>query len=367
MNDQLEIRDLIALAIVNPDALSQSDWASLLRLEDPEDVAILTDAAYAVKAQEVGAVIRVRGLIEFSNLCVKNCHYCGIRCANQAADRYQLDIDEIVVGAQAARANGYASLVLQAGERRDEAFTHFVAKALTRIHEATDGELGITLSLGEQSARTYRLWREAGAHRYLLRIETTNRDLYAALHPSDHDWDERLRSIERLRETGYMVGTGVLIGLPGQTVDDLAADLLFFRNRDVDMISMGPFIPHDGTPLAGAGFDSAAQLDLGLKMISCARLLLRDVNIASTTALEALAPDGRARGLLAGGNVILSNHTAAGYPRGYQLYRGKPALDESGGANRQKLLDLAASIGEGVGFGEWGDAPHYHRRQAAVT
>lgn len=324
----------------------------------------LIAAAAKIKQQEVGQVIRVRGLVEFSNKCVKNCHYCGIRLDNRDVERYTLDMDEIVACAITAHSSGYGSLVLQAGERRSPAFTEFVAEALTRIHAATKNELGITLSLGEQSETTYRHWREAGAHRYLLRIETTNRQLYATLHPRDHDWDERLHCLDRLRSTGYQVGTGVLIGLPGQTADDLAADLMFFRDQDVDMIGMGPFIPHDGTPLgeAVATHDPAHQLALGLRMIACARLLLRDVNIAATTALEALAPDGRARGLAAGANVVMPNLTPARYRAGYQLYLGKPALDESGEDSREKLIKMAAGLGEEVGFGERGDAPHFSRR-----
>lgn len=365
MTSSTGISFLISRAEHEPETLSADDWGVLLSADEPPLRQALAAAALRVKRAEVGPVVRVRGLVEFSNECVKNCRYCGIRRDNRQVTRYRLDTDAVVAGALAAHAAGYGSLVLQAGERRDDAFTDFVARTLETVHAATGHTLGVTLSLGEQSAATYRRWRDAGAHRYLLRVETTNPRLYASLHPADHDRDERIACLARLRDTGYQVGTGVMIGLPGQSPRDLARDLLFFREQDVDMVGMGPFIPHDNTPLACAadGFDPARQLDLGLAMIACARLLLRDVNIASTTALEALAPDGRALGLLAGANVVMPNHTAADHRPDYQLYRGKPALDESGERNREKLEALAASIGETVGFGERGDAPHYTRRR----
>ncbi|MFN2372111.1 MAG: [FeFe] hydrogenase H-cluster radical SAM maturase HydE [Candidatus Krumholzibacteriia bacterium] len=362
MDPSAGIAALLAQAQAAPDALGRDGWTALLAADAPADRAALHAAAYAVKRREVGPVIRPRGLVEISNLCARNCRYCGIRRDNRDVERYQLGTDEIVAAARDVHAAGYGSLVLQAGERRDPAFVEYVTGTLAAVHAATGGVLGVTLSVGEQSAAVYRRWREAGAHRYLLRIETAHRGLFRALHPADQGWDERAAGLDLLRAAGYQVGTGVLIGLPDQTAAHLADDLLFLRDRDVDMVGMGPFIPHDGTPLADVVCAPARQLDLGLAMIACARLLLPDANIAATTALEALDPDGRRRGLLAGANVVMPNHTPARVRGAYDLYRGKPAADDP----RAALVALADAIGETVGWGDRGDSPRWERRSRTV-
>ena len=350
--------DVLARARTAPHALARADWAALLAADAPTARAALHGAALAVKHREVGPVVRPRGLVEFSNVCARNCRYCGIRRDNRTVRRYTMSDAEIVAAARQVAAAGLGSLVLQAGERRDPAFTDFVTGALEALHAATGGRLAVTLSLGEQSAAVYRRWRDAGAHRYLLRIETSDPGLFRALHPDEQPWDRRRRCLDDLRALGYQVGTGVLIGLPGQTADHLAGDLLFMADLDVDMIGMGPFIPHAGTPLADASADPPRQLDLGLAMIACARLLLPDANIAATTALEALAPDGRRRGLLAGANVVMPNHTPPRYAGAYELYRGKPVAADPRGA----LAALAAEAGETVGWDEPGDSPRWRRR-----
>lgn len=357
-------RILIDRAEHDPTSLTRDELATLLAITDPLDLRLLHAAAYRVKAAEVGTTVYFRGIVEFSNLCVKNCDYCGIRRDNQAVERYAMSVEEIVAAARWAHAGGYGSMVLQSGERSDEAFVAIVVETLRAIHDATGGELGITLSLGEQSPATLRRWHDAGAHRYLLRIESSNPALYASLHPEDHDWAARRACLDHLRAAGYQVGTGVMIGLPGQSLFDLADDLLFFRDLDLDMIGMGPFIPHADTPLGhlAASFDAEAQLELGLRMIAVARLLLRDVNIASTTALQALAPTGRELGLLAGANIIMPNITDTKYRRAYQLYDGKPCLDENGDQCRDCLERRIAAIGETIGYGARGDSPRFRKR-----
>jgi biotin synthase len=324
----------------------------------------LHQAAYAVKTREVGKTVYFRGLIEMSNVCYRNCLYCGIRQANQAVERFTLSADEIIAAAVQARDFDYGSIVLQGGENRDPQHIDFISEVLRDIHAATDNTLGVTLSLGQQSPETYRRWRAAGAHRYLLRIETTDQDLYAQLHPDHPDQQGRRACLDSLRETGYQVGTGVMIGLPGQTIDSLAADLLFFKQQDVDMIGMGPFIPHDDTPMADQVnvFDSANQMRLGLNMIACARLLLPDANIAATTALQALHAQGREQGLLAGANVMMPNVTHTRHRASYQLYNGKPNLQENAESCRRNLSDSITAIGEYVGLGRWGDSPRAVKR-----
>ena len=218
----------------------------------------------------------------------------------------------------------------------------------------------------EQTCETYRCWREAGAARYLLRIEASDPELYRKLHPADHSYEARTACLRMLRELDYQVGSGVMIGLPGQTIRHLVKDLRFFQEYDIDMIGMGPYIPHEDTPL-GAGLRLTEdyrkhQLELGLKMIACARLLLRDVNIASTTALQALDPRGRELGLLAGANVIMPNLTDTAYRSGYRLYAGKPGLDESSESSLEALTKSVEAVGETILWDAPGDSLHYFRR-----
>lgn len=353
--------------LANGEDVSCEDLAFLLGRDNPDDVERLHAAAYAVKKRTIGTTVHFRGIIEFSNVCAKDCFYCGIRKSNRGVERYTMDSNAIVQAAQWAHANRYGSIVLQSGERQDPAFAEFVEGVLEQIRETCNGELGVTLSLGEQSAETYRRWYDAGAHRYLLRIETSDADLYRRLHPRDHDYDARRSSLDALRVAGYQVGTGVMIGLPGQTPGHLARDIGFFRDMDVDMIGMGPYVPHHQTPLADRveAFDAERQLVRALNMIAVTRLALPDINIAATTALQALDPRGRERGLRAGANIIMPNVTDTRYRTAYQLYDNKPCMDEAADMCKGCLARRIASIGETVGYAEWGDSLHFVKRSDA--
>lgn len=348
-------------------AVSASDLACLLRRDEPDAVARLHAAAHEVKRRTLGTTVHFRGIIEFSNRCAKDCLYCGIRKSNRAVQRYTMDEDDIVRAAQWAHGSRYGSVVLQSGERQDARFVRLVERVLHRIKETSHGQLGVTLSLGEQSEETYRRWFDAGAHRYLLRIETSDAGLYRSLHPHDHDFDARCRSLEALRAVGYQVGTGVMIGLPGQRSEHLARDVEFFRTMDVDMIGMGPYVPHRQTPMAdnATGFDAERQLVKALNMIAVTRLALPDINIAATTALQALDPRGRERGLQAGANIIMPNVTDTEYRTAYQLYDNKPCLDENADMCKGCLAGRIAGIGETIGYDAWGDSPHFAARLAA--
>ncbi len=344
--------------------MTETDMIHWLQTEDKKALETLYAQAYAVKLEQVGRKVYYRGIIEYSNICEKNCFYCGIRRDNRKVKRYTVTDDDVVAAARWAWEQKYGSIVLQSGERQHEGFTATIERLLNRIREVTRGELGVTLSLGEQSRETFRRWREAGAKRYLLRIETSNPELYRTLHPENHHHDLRLQCLQDLRELDYQVGTGVMIGLPGQTPEDLVADISFFRDHDIDMIGMGPFIPHSETPLAHAdSLSHERRLHLGLTMIALTRITLRDVNIAATTALQALDPKGREQGLAAGANIIMPNLTDTKYRESYQLYDGKPCLDENAGMCRFCLEGRIASIGETVGYGEHGDSPHYLKRK----
>ncbi|MBT3194060.1 MAG: [FeFe] hydrogenase H-cluster radical SAM maturase HydE [Verrucomicrobia bacterium] len=349
--------------------LTEADCIRWLDTTAPEALQELYQQAYAIKQAHVGTKVFYRGIIEFSNVCEKDCFYCGIRRSNKSVKRYVVQDDDVVAAATWAWEQNYGSIVLQSGERKDDAFASQIEKLLQRISEATNGELGVTLSLGEQSPDVLERWRNVGGKRYLLRIETTNPKLYSTLHPDDHHFEDRLQCLRDLRDLDYQVGTGVMIGLPGQTSEDLANDIQFFKDHDIDMIGMGPYIPHGETPMGNSlpDFDSARQLQRGLTMLALTRIALRDVNIAATTALQALDPQGRERGLEAGANIIMPNLTDTKYREGYQLYDGKPCLDENAGMCRFCLEGRIASVGESVGYGEHGDSPHYLKRVAQQT
>ena len=355
---------LLEKAKSSPRALDREELTSLLLHAEPE---ALFRAAYEVKLRTIGKRVSLRGLIEMGNLCSKDCLYCGIRKSNRNTARFQLDEDSVVRMAEWAYNARYGSIAIQSGEIESEAHTALIERILLRIRDLSGGKLGVTLSLGEQTEEVFRRWREAGAHRYLLRIEESNPCLYAKLHPAGHDFARRSGCLDLLRKLDYQVGSGVMIGLPGQTAEDLANDILFFAEKDLDMIGMGPWLPHPETPMGKDFADTPEfrkkQLDLGLRMIAVTRLYLHNVNIAATTALQTLAPDGRERGLLAGANVIMPNVTDTQYRANYQLYTGKPSLDENSDETRQKLQDSIRAIGEEIIWDQRGDSPRYFQRK----
>jgi biotin synthase len=236
------------LKILQKVDLDNHDIIELLSL-GKEEAKVLFEASHRVKLREVGNLVYFRGLIELSNVCVKDCFYCGIRHSNSKVEHYGLSDSDVLHAARFAWENRYGSVVIQAGELSSEAYVKRITRLIGEIKELSHGQLGITLSLGEQNEAVYRQWFNAGAHRYLLRIETTNRSLYGQLHPANHSFQKRLDCLNVLKDIGYQVGTGVMIGLPFQTVDDLADDLLFMKHFDVDMVGMGPYIEHADTPL----------------------------------------------------------------------------------------------------------------------
>ena len=362
----MPLEAILERAKANRHAVSRDELAYLLSLTEAVDLKKLHDAAYEVKCRHAGKIVSFRGIIEMGNVCSKDCFYCGIRKGNAKVERFQLDEEAILRGVQRNIDMEYGSMVLQSGEIESEAHTAFIEHILRRITEMSDGKLGVTLSLGEQTEETYRRWRNAGAHRYLLRIETSSPTLYAKLHPTNHNFERRVDCLRRLRNCDYQVGSGVMSGLPGQTNEDLANDIVFFRDMDLDMIGMGPYIPHHDTPL---GQDlpftpdyAADHLRIGLNMISATRLFLHDVNIAATTALQALADDGREQGILAGANIVMPNVTDTEYRRNYQLYENKPCLDENSEQCRYCLAHRLEKIGETVNWNQRGDSPHYAAR-----
>ena len=366
METVTETSGIIAKAMERPKALDVAELAHLVSLRDEESIRAVRAAAYSLKCRHSGHLVSMRGIIEIGNVCAKDCLYCGIRCSNANLVRYRLTADDIERMARSNAEMGYASLVLQGGEIEGEANTAFIEECLRRIAPL---DLGVTLSLGEQTEEVYARWKAAGAARYLLRIESSDPSIYARIHPQGHSWERRVECLRALRRQGYQVGTGVMSALPGQTPEDLARDIIFFGEIDADMIGMGPYIPHPDTPLAAVAPEMSAEerLRIGLNMIAATRLYLHDVNIAATTALQALADDGRERGILAGANVMMPNVTDTEYRRSYQLYAGKPCLDENASKCRRCLDLRLAAIGERVNYGQRGDSPHFVSRLARVS
>jgi biotin synthase len=353
--------------ILTKQFFSREDLIMLLSSNE-EDTKILFKKAAETKNKYVGKKVYFRGLIEYSNYCSKNCFYCGIRAGNSRYARYQMTDEEVIAAATYAYKNRFASIVIQSGERNDKKFVGDIERLLREIHQLSEGNLHVTLSLGEQSEETYQRWMAAGAHRYLLRIEVSNPVLYSKLHPNDkhHRYEERLEALRILRKTGYQVGTGVMIGLPFQTLENLADDLIFFRDFDVDMVGMGPYIEHEDTPLFQYK-DSLLPLNerfrLSLKMVAILRIMLKDINIAATTAMQTIDPQGREKAMMVGANVIMPNLTPVKYRQDYLLYENKPCLDEEAEECVNCLEVRIAMAGDEIGYGEWGDSKHFQKRK----
>ncbi len=354
------------------DLINKSDWHLddlVFWLDcDDQQAKILFHAASDLKKREVGDQVYLRGLLELSNYCGKNCFYCGIRRGNSNVDRYAMEKDEIVNAIQYAYDHDYGSVVVQSGELSSPAFIDHIDWLLKTIREISDGRLRVTLSCGEQSRETFLRWKESGAHRYLLRIESSDRALYSKLHPNDdvHSYDRRLEALYLLKELGYQVGTGVMIGLPFQTTEHLAKDLLFMKSFDVDMCGMGPYIEHEQTPLYKYS-DLLPSLDerfkKSLKMIALLRLMMKDVNIAATTALQTLDPMGREKAIQVGANVVMPNITPVKYRGNYLLYNNKPCTQDSA-EQCSNCLDARVNMaGSFIAYKEWGDAKHFLKRQ----
>ncbi len=348
----------------------REDLVTLLEAEGEQRVQLLRAAA-GIRDREIGNRVHFRGLIEFSNICGKDCYYCGIRRSNRKVHRYNLTDSQVLEAARFAHEQRYGSLVLQSGELESPAFADRIENLLREIKKLTGGGLGITLSLGEQEDGVYRRWFEAGAHRYLLRIETSSPQLYRRLHPEDprHNFDRRLQCLASLRSIGYQTGTGVMIGLPFQETGDLADDLLFMKSMDVDMVGMGPYIEHPDTPLFQYMHDLlpiGRRFEMALNMIATLRILMPDINIAAATALQAIDPMGREKAVRAGANIIMPNITPGKYRNDYALYKNKPCVDEEP-EECLNCLDVRVQLADGmIGYGEWGDSLHFRNRQRTI-
>ncbi len=351
------------LGKANPD---RSDILAMLQCNE-EEAPLLYRRAAAVRDRYVGNHVYLRGLIEYSNICGKNCLYCGVRRDNVKIERYTMSREEVLEAAMTAYKLNLGSIAIQSGENSSNSIVETVEELVRSIRKMTDNRLGITLSLGEQSRETYQRWFDAGAHRYLLRIEASSEALYRRVHPDDdmHRYHRRLDCLKTIQETGYQTGTGVMVGLPNQTMSDLADDIVFMRDFDIDMCGMGPFIEHSDTPLGSRGTDNLflnERFNLTLRMIAILRIIMKDINIVASTAMQTIDPAGREKAISCGANVVMPNLTPARYRSGYLIYEGKPGYCEADESNVSGLnLDLLPGIT--VQLGIWGDTPHYGRRR----
>lgn len=300
-------------------SLSKSEIVEILKDNSENDY--LFKSADEVRKKFKGDEVYLRALIEFSNICRCNCCYCGIRRDNKNIERYRLEKDEIIKLADFAVQSGYKTIVLQSGEDLFFGADYFAEI----IKEIKKSDVAITLSIGERTFEEYKILKDAGADRFLLRIETTDEDLYKKMHP-DMDFANRKRCLYDLKKLGFETGTGSLIGLPGQTLESLANDILFYKELDADMIGIGPLIVHPETPLKK---EKNGDLILAIKVLALTRLLLPDINIPATTAMETLHPQGRIIALQSGANVIMPNVTFEKCKKNYEIYPNKVSVDYS--------------------------------------
>jgi biotin synthase len=350
-----------------PDRLDHDTITAWLRERDPAALDRLWARADAVRAAHVGHAVHLRGLIEISNHCVRQCLYCGIRSCAEGITRYRMTAEEILGCAGEARRLGYGAVVMQSGE--DPGLTGEFVADLIRAIKAETG-LAITLSLGERDDEDLRAWRAAGADRFLLRFETSDAELYRRIHPSlSGAASDRIAQLLRMRAMGYEIGTGVMVGVPGQTWDILARDIELLRDLDIDMIGIGPFLPSPRTPLGGEGAERLRAGDVDqvpndelttLKVVALARLVCPEANIPSTTALATLDPaSGRELGLVRGANVVMPNVTPPAYRILYEIYPGKAGIHETAQVSIERRI---RAIGRYVGTG-----PGARRRSRAIS
>ena len=324
-------------------------------MEKQEIIDILSDnnknedlfkEADQIRKDNVGDEVFLRGLIEFSNICKRQCKYCGLRSGNHDIERYRILKDEILSYAKKAVNMGYRTIVLQSGE--DEYYD--TDRMVEIIKGLKEFDIALTLSIGEKTYEEYKAFKKAGADRYLLRIETTDRNLYTVMHPNA-SYDNRIKCLYDLKSLGFETGTGCLVGLPNQSISSLADDILFFKDLDADMVGIGPFIPHEKTPLKDS---PQGNFWLALKVMALTRINLPDINIPATTAMETINPNGRIIALQSGANVVMPNVTSKEYRSKYEIYPGKICIQENpehcSECIKAKIRSIGRYVSENKGF-----------------
>lgn len=319
-------------------SLSKNEIVVVLNDNTQND--LLFKTADKVRKEFVGDSVHLRGLIEFSNICRCNCKYCGLRKDNDLVQRYRMSTEEVLNLAKKAKDYGYKTVVLQSGED-----AYFSEEKMCEIIKGIKAlGFAMTLSLGEKTYEEYKAYKAAGADRYLLRIETTDKNLYSQMHPG-MDFENRVKCLYDLKSLGFETGTGCLVGLPNQTTESLAEDILFFKKLDADMIGLGPFISAPHTPLEN---EKGGALTMSLKVMALTRLFLPDINIPATTAMETLEPDGRIKALQSGANVVMPNVTEEDYKKKYEIYPGKAGLNNTPTEYKKTITSKIEAIGRTI-------------------
>ena len=327
--------------------LDATALGQLLRSAVAEDdvLQLLRDTAVRTARQQFGLGVYVRGLIELSSFCRCDCLYCGLRRSNRTAERYRLTSEEVMECCREGYALGFRTFVLQGGE--DGTHTDAWLSELIGKMRTTYPDVAITLSLGERSEESYRILKEAGANRYLLRHEAANDELYASLHPSSRGLEHRLECLRALKRCGYQTGMGMMIGVKGQTIDHIVEDLLLIERMQPEMVGIGPFLPHRATPL---GEEPAGELRLTLATIAIVRLMLPHALLPSTTALATLTPRGRLEGILSGANVVMPNLSPSSVRAKYAIYENKASWGKEAAEGIAALNSELETIGYHIDF-----------------
>lgn len=328
-------------ALARGNSLDDRAVKELLLREDEDTNEYLFAAAREARRKVYGNKVYIRGLIEISSYCKNNCYYCGIRCENHHAERYRLDDDAILNCCDIGYEAGFRTFVMQGGE--DRYFTDERLERLIKEIKKRYPDTAVTLSLGERSRESYQRLFDAGADRYLLRHETANADHYSKLHPENLSLSRRMECLRDLKDIGYQVGCGMMVGSPHQTIDHLIEDLRFLKEFQPQMVGIGPFLPHKDTPF---GKESAGSAGLTLRLLAVIRLLLPHVLLPATTALATAEEDGRERGILAGANVVMPNLSPADVRTKYLLYDNKRSF----GSEAAECLDQLRSSMARIGF-----------------
>ncbi|MBR3313568.1 MAG: [Atopobiaceae bacterium] len=332
--------DKLAQKLAREHTLSDDEYLALLQNRTPELADRMAELARAAREPIYGTAVYTRGLIEISNICKNDCLYCGIRRSNGNVERYRLEPDVIVACARQGYELGFRTIVLQGGE--DGFYTDEVLADTVERIVATCPDTAVTLSMGERSRTSYQRLFDAGATRYLLRHETATRAHYERLHPAQMSWDNRMRCLHDLRDIGYQVGAGFMVGAPYQTMEHLVTEMRFVEQFKPDMCGIGPFIPHRDTPFA---HEPAGTLELTLFLLSMIRLIHPHVLLPATTALGTIDPRGREKGMLAGANVVMPNLSPVAVRKNYQLYDNKICMGEESAICRGCLARRMESVG----------------------
>lgn len=330
--------------------LADAELLTLITTDSLEADLYLAQRASAVRRNVYGNQVFIRGLIEFTNYCKNNCNYCGIRRGNSNCQRYRLSLEDILACCEAGYELGFRTFVLQGGE--DPYFTRERITELVGAIKTAYPDCAITLSVGEKDRDTYQAWFDAGADRYLLRHETVNPQLYGALHPSELSLENRLRCLQDLKQIGYQVGCGFMVGSPGQTPEMILEDLRFIQQFQPQMVGIGPFIPHQDTQYKNEAPGSAA---LTLRLLAILRLMLPQVLLPATTALGTVMGDGRQQGMRYGCNVVMPNLSPMDVRKKYALYDNKISFGEEAAESVALLKRSMAAIGYEVvtDRGDW--------------